>query len=134
MDGQIEEKKIELRKLTAKDLFLLSTILSKIGFKEFRDVFQSDSIKSLVANAKDADKDSTSLIVGANIVFEIAGIVLSNLEKCEDDIFRFLASVTNKTVKEIAELDPATLLELIIDVIKNPQFKDFFKVASKFVK
>lgn len=115
-----------LRKLNAKDLFPLSTILSKIGVKQFKSVFQS-----IAVDAKNGvEKDTLDL----GLIFDIAGIILENLEKCEDNIFKFLSSVSGMKLKEVEELSPTDFMELIVEVVKKEEFKDFFKAASRFVK
>lgn len=118
---------IELKKLTAKDLFPLSTILSKIGVKQLKGVFKDN-----IEQYSNADVDKTAL--GLNIAVEIAGLLLENLEKCEQNIYKFLASISNLKEKEVAELAPADFIELIIEVAKKEEFKDFFKAASRLVK
>lgn len=125
----MEERNYNLRKLTAKDLFPLSTILSKIGVRQLKEVFNNNSFAEQFSNDK-ADKN----LLGLNIGVEIAGLILQNLEHCEQNIYKFLASVSGMKEQEIANLEPALFLEMIIEVVKKDEFKDFFKAASRLVK
>ena len=45
---EVVEKPYEFRKLGSKDVFLMATIVSKIGINEFMACMESKSMKSLV--------------------------------------------------------------------------------------
>lgn len=121
--------KFELRTLNASDIFPMSTILSKIGLNEFKHCFEPSEIKKLMGGAK-----GNEAVVGMGIMFEVANIILTNLHKCETDVYRFLASVANVDVDEIKNLPLADFAELIIDLVQKPEFKDFFSVVSRLFK
>ncbi len=129
-------KVYELRKLTSKDVFPMFRIISKIGVKEFKECFESEEIKSLIsgkkadANAVEADANA----VGFAVVLNIAGVVISNIPKAEDDIFNFLASLSGMERKDVEALDLAVFAEMIIDIVKKEEFKDFIGVVSKLFK
>ena len=119
-----------LRKLTAKDIFPLSTILSKIGVKEFKDAFNNIDMKAF-AGTKDEDLATK---VRASVILDIVGIIRSNLAKCEGEIYAFLASVTGMKKAEIAELDFGDFMDLIVAIAKKEEFSDFFKRASTLLR
>lgn len=134
----VEEKPYVLRDLKSEDMFPMFRILSKIGFKEFKTCFDNDSIKALIADAKTEDPDAGRLkkdelvaSVGISVMIDIAGIVLENISKCKTEIYVFLSGLSGMTKEEIADLDMVVFAEMIIDVFKKDQFKDFFKVVSK---
>lgn len=106
----------ELRSLKASDMGAVCKILSGIGVKEFKDCFDVNDFKN---------KDNLEQ-VGMNVVFDIGGIIISNIPKVQEDIDRFLSSLTGQTVKDIQNLSMADYGELIITVIKKEEFKDFF--------
>lgn len=120
--------KYELRTLNASDIFPMSTILSKIGIGEFKHCFEPSEIKKMMG-AK-----GNEAAVGMGIMFEVSNIVLTNLHKCETDVFRFLGSVANVDADEIKNLPLADFAELIVELIQKPEFKDFFSVVSRLFK
>lgn len=125
----IEPKKIELRKLEAKDIAPVVSILSKIGLKEIKECFNPADLQEL---AKSGEEAATA--VGLTVFTELAGVVFANYERCQDDIFRFLASLSGKSKEEIASLPMDSFAEMVIEVIKKEEFKDFFSVVAKLFK
>lgn len=123
--------KYELRTLNATDIFPMSTILSKIGIGEFKRCFESDDVKKLI---KTGGKGGNEGVVGLAIALDIGGVILGNLHKCENDIYSFLARIANVTVEEIKTLSMGEFAEMIIEVVKKPEFADFFLVVSKLFK
>ena len=111
-----------LRTLEAKDIAPMASILSKIGVKEFKDCFPT--------NIETKDMEA----VGMSVAFELGGIVLANYGKCQDDIFKFLASLTGLDKEAVEKLPLATFAEMVVDVVKKEEFKDFFLVVSKLLK
>lgn len=117
------ETTFELRKLEAKDIAPMASIINKMGWKQFKAVFQS---------ADGKDMDVTTL--GMAVAFDIAGIVLGNYELCQKDVFSFLSSLSGLEVKQIESLSPAEFAEMVIAVVQKKEFKDFFTVVSKLFK
>ena len=125
----VEPKKIELRKLEAKDIAPVVSILSKIGLKEIKECFNPADLQEL---AKSGEEAATA--AGLTVFTELAGVIFGNYEKCQDDIFRFLASLSGKSKEEIASLPMDSFAEMVIEVIKKEEFKDFFSVVAKLFK
>lgn len=126
-----ETTNIELRDLQSKDIFPMSRIISKIGIKEFKSCFESEDVQKMISSGSD---DAAVEKIGLSIMVDIAGVVLSNVSLAEHDIYSLLADLSGKTEKEIEELDMVVFAEMIIDVVKKDQFKDFIKVVSKLFK
>lgn len=120
--------KFELRTLSATDIFPMCNILSKIGIKEFRNCLQSEEVKKMISGNKGKGNE---FAVGISVMFEVGNVILSNISKCENDLYNFLASVANVTVDDIKSLSMGEFVELIIEVVKKPEFADFFKVVSR---
>ena len=120
----METTTFELRKLEAKDIAPMASIINNIGWKQFKEVFQSTDTKGMT--------DMTAL--GMTVAFDIVGIVLANYEKCQSDVFSFLASLSGLKVKQIESLSPAEFAEMVIAVVQKEEFKDFFTVVSKLFK
>ena len=121
------EKKYELRKLEAKDIAPMASILSKIGIKEIKGCFSH-----VMTDGKNTEESIAA--VGAAVMFEMAGVILGNYEKCQNDIFRFLSSLSGMDMKQIESMPLDTFAEMVIDVISKEEFKDFMKVVSKLFK
>lgn len=126
-----EPKKYELRKLEAKDIAPMTSIIAKIGIKEIKGCFNPADIQELISG-KNADAAASA--VGLSVVTDIAGVILTNYEKCQSDIFKLLASLADVNVKQIESLSIDVFMDMVIDVIKKEEFKDFFKVVSKLFK
>lgn len=133
MIDKTEEKTYKLRELKASDIFPTVKILGKIGINEFKSCFESDAIKNLVKSVENKEELDVSQI-GVTVMFDVAGVVLSHIPDCENDIYTLLSGLSGMTKTEIAELPAGTFAEMIIDVIKMEGFKDFIKAASKFLK
>lgn len=122
------EKKYALRKLEAKDIAPMASILSKIGIKEIKGCFNPEDIQKLT-DGKNAEEAIAA--VGVAVMIDIVGVILGNYEKCQNDIFRFLSSLSGMDIKQIESLPLDTFTEMVIDVVKKEEFKDFIKVVSK---
>lgn len=129
------EKPYTLRKLEAKDVALMVSILSKIGMDEIRKMLMSDDIQMLISGltGKGEKKVNTEL-VGIGVALEIANVIMGNYGKCEKDIFTLLSNLSDMQKEEIESLPFDTFFEMIVDVIRKEEFKDFMKVVSKLFK
>lgn len=129
----MSEKTYEFRELRSTDLFPMFKIMNKIGFRKFKDCFQSPEIMKM---AKGAGKDNSGAVesLGMAVLFDAVGIIIENIPACEDDIYSLLASVSNLEKKEIQKMGMSEFIEMIIDFIKKPEFKDFFKAVSRLFK
>lgn len=127
------DAKFNLRKLNAKDIFSVSRIIGKIGVSNFKRCFSSDEVKQLVGTMTEEDKKDEKKVsaVGIAAAIEIADVLFTHLPDCERELYSFLSSVSGVKAEELPMSD---FLELIIEVIKKPEFKDFFKVALRSFK
>ena len=126
-----EGKAYALRKLKAKDIAPMASILSKIGLKEVKNCFSPDDMKAIAGGEGGIEAVGA---VGVSVAFEITGVILSNYERCQNDVFSFLASLSGMDIKQIESLPLDTFTEMVIDVVKKEDFKDFMKVVSKLFK
>lgn len=122
----------ELRPLKSVDIFPMSKIISKIGLKNIRESFSPESIKQIVsASATEGNTEELATFVGFSVIIDIVGIIMSNLPKCQKEIFTFLSNISGMTVDKIENLDLGNFTELVIAVIQKEEFKDFFQAVSK---
>lgn len=123
----------ELKPLTSKDMFPMFKILSAIGIKEFKSCFESDEVKKIAsAAAKGEEVDAGA--VGMMVMIDIASLIISKIPSCEDELYSFLAGISNLNRKELEKLGMVEFTEMIVEVIKKPEFKDFIGVVSKLFK
>ena len=120
----MEEKKITMRKLCARDLFSMLKIMSKIGVREFQACFNS---AGLPENGGKADLSK----VGIGVMLEAADVLLKNISACEKDIYSFLADLSGMKADEIPELDLAVFADMVYELVSKEEFRDFFTAASK---
>ena len=124
-----------LRKVNATDIFTVTTIISKIGIREFKSCLKGEETMNLIGslfnqeNQKE-NNDAALSAVGLSVVFDIVGVVLGNMEKCKDDIFALLSSLSGINKKDIATLDGEVFMNMLMDAI-NDNSKVFIGVASK---
>lgn len=134
------EKPYKFRLLGAPDVFLMFKIISKIGVNEFMACFKGDGIKNIMklftANEEGEGKGEVSVqLAGVAAFLEIANVIMGNLHKCEDDIYKMLSNVSGLTVEEIKAPGNAVMFfEMVIDFIKKEEFGDFIQVVSKLFK
>ena len=124
-----ENKKYELCGLKASDFFLVTRILSKVGVKEFKQCFESEEIKASVASMVKDGGEADVASIGVSVVFDIAGIVLENMEDCEKDIYKLLSRLSGLPEKDIADLPMAEFGQMVIEVIRHEDFRDFFQAV-----
>ena len=117
----------KLRNLMFEDIFTITTILSRIGADELKNCFSNIDIVKIAKGKKDGALEK----VGAQVVFNMVGVLLKNLGNCKEELYSFLASMANLTVDDVRALPPANGVELIMQIVKGEEFKDFFRVALK---
>ena len=127
-------KPYTLKRLQSRDIFPMLRILSKIGINEFKECFSSSEITRLIAKANTSGEDLDMSSVGVNVVLDVCGVIVNNIPKCENDIYAFLAQLSGMSTEDIANMDAVVFFEMIVDVIKKPEFKDFIKVVSGLLK
>lgn len=135
-------KPYTLKRLQSRDIFPMLRILSKINFKELKACFSSPEIAAAVAklsekegeDGKNMSADEIFSAVGVGVVLDVAGVIINNIPYCENELYSFLSSLSGMKVDEIMNLDAVVFFEMITDVIKKPEFKDFIKVASGLLK
>lgn len=115
-------KPYTLRRLCARDIFPFAKILSKVGIKQFSECFELD------------ENDNLSLSMsGLAVALNVIDILLNNLDKCENEIYNFLAGVSGMAAEEIMNLDMDVFASMIIEIFQKKEFADFFKAVSRLL-
>ena len=137
MNENVKEEKAkayELRSLTADDMFPMFRIISKVGVKDFKTCFESPAVMDAISSAASGGGEKDLAAVGMTVAFDIAGIVIARLPDCKDDIYLLLSQLSGMSREEIAKLPMATFIEMIVDVIRKPEFTDFFQGVTKLFR
>lgn len=126
---------ITFRELTSKDIFPMCRIISKIGVQRFRECFSNaiiDRVKEKEENAEEVAEENAEE-VGVNVFFNVLELIADRLPACESEIFKLLADVGNTTPEELAEMPMVEFAEVVGDFVQKQEFRDFIKVASKWL-
>lgn len=122
-----------LRKLNARDIFPMAAILSKVGVKEVSKCFEAPEVRAAVTGAAKGDEADVASI-GMSVFINIAGLILEHLPDCETELFKFLGSLSGMTPAEVGDLPMSTFAEMVMDVVRKEEFRDFFTAVSKLLK
>ena len=102
---------MEIRELKAKDVKTLAKMLGKLKSTSVGDLFN-------VLEKKKANQ----LEVGLSI-FRVVAADLT------DDVYAWFADLAGKTVEELDEMPVNTPADIIKELVKRGDFKDFFGLA-----
>ena len=128
------EKPYSLARLKSSDLFLMLKILRKINLQEIKECFSDPMILEVIKKSKETGEDIDFSSLGVSVVLEIAGVIVSNMPSAEMEIYSLLSRLSGIKTEDLKEMDAVIFFEMVVDVIKKPEFKDFYKVASGFIK
>jgi len=131
------EKPYKFRKLSSEDLFLMFKIIGAIGINEFKSCFTSLSVLKTVGKMADDEKKNErgAVLAGVSVMLEAGNVILNNIGKCKDDIYKLLVNTSNITIEELkAEGNAVLFMEMLKNFLKKEEFPDFFKVVSKLFK
>jgi hypothetical protein len=123
------EKKYELRPLEGGDIFIMTSIISKVGVKNIAKCFDSEEIKEARKAKASGDANVDVEAIGSIIICNVLDLVLEKLEYCEDGICKLLARLSGKTPTQIKKLGAVEYLDMFMEVISDKQFADFFMRA-----
>lgn len=131
---------LKIKKLTTRDIFPTLKLIKAFGVSEFKKVFTPENLARITATKKEDDKnddkndDKVVYTLGVDVVLEVVDIFITNLGRCENEIYNYMAHVTESTPEEIADLPMADFAQLVIDLVTGEGFGDFFTVVHKLLK
>ena len=125
----------KIRKPKATDLFVVSKILKRIGLKNIINCFQSDEIKELAkiqtSEGVEIEKLELTTQAGISVMTNLGELILDKLDLVQDDLIVFISNLTGLKVKEVENLPITDFIEIVMDILKEPDFVDFIKVVLK---
>lgn len=124
----------EMRNLQATDIFSIVKIINGIGLKNIKESIDFEEINKIRKGMTEDNADVITSQVGLNVVMSLATIILENLPKIENDLYKFVGSVIGIKTKDVAKMDMGEFMDVFITIIQKEEFKDFFKRASKLIK
>ena len=123
----------EMRNLQATDIFSVVKILNGIGLNNIKEAIDFEEINKIRKGMTEDNADVITSQVGLNVVMSLATIILENLPKIENDLYKFVGSVIGVKTKDVAKMDMGEFMDVLITIIQKEEFKDFFKRASKLI-
>ena len=117
----------EIRDFKSKDIFPMAKIISKIGVKEFKQCFESDSVRTMI-------KGGDVQAIGIAIALDMGGVIISHLPDAEKEIYMFISNMTGLKQKELEDCGLAEFAEMLVAIFKKEDFVDFISVVSKLFK
>lgn len=128
VEAEATAKPYKIGKLQANHLFLLMRVLNAAGVKDI-----VASVKDNVTVTGKRGKGVKAEEVGFDVVMQVVDVLMAKLPNCRAEIYAFLEAVSNLTAEQIGELDICTFMDMVVDVVKAPDFKDFFTRVSKLI-
>ena len=123
----MENKLYTLRDMNADDLFVVLKIINKIGVREVRNCFNSAEVKKAISGNDGGVNEEMTAAIGLHVMMELAGLIIEHLPECKDEIYCFLGSLSGMKAEEVAALPMGTFFDMVMDVLKHPNFNDFFQ-------
>ena len=118
------------RPLKGTDIFLLTSIIGKMGVKNLMRCFYDPDVKEARENSDDENIEK----LGKLIILGVFDVVMERLEYCEGSICRLLSKLYDMPEAEIKEKGAIEYLDMFMTVVKDENFVDFFKQAYESVK
>lgn len=122
----MDEKKYTLRDLRADDLFALLRIINKIGLKDVKECFNSVEVRQAISETK-GDDDALASAIGIQIMLDVAALLVAKLPDCEKELYDFLSTLSGMKANEIAALPMTEFYDMVMEVFRKDEFKDFFQ-------
>ena len=128
------ERKRKPRALKGKDLYLMTTIIGKIGVRNIARCMNAVEVREAAKENEDKTEEERADIIGELIFYGLVDVIFERLEKCEVTITKLLARLYDMPESEVEELDANDYLDMFIDVVKGENFADFFRRAYESAK
>ena len=125
----------KIRKPKATDLPVACKILKGIGLKNIAKCFNNDDIE--VFKKSISGKEVTDEMLnkaGLMVMLSIGDLIFEKMEDIQVDLFRFISNLTGLKVKEVENLSLTDLANIVIAILKEPDFTDFIKVVLRLSK
>jgi hypothetical protein len=111
-----------MRNLKTSDLFSLSKIIKKMNIKE--------DIKALVKNVTGM-KPEERQIAEQTMQTDLVMLLIENIGNAEKEVYKLLADISGKTVKEIEDMNIDNFINMIKEIFSQDGIGNFLSVALR---
>lgn len=116
------EQKLLKRGLKTKDLFSIIRIIKKMNMKS--------EIKKLVTDIT-GKTEKEKKVAMQGLKADLMMLFIENITNAEQEIYKFLGSLADKTPQQIEDQELEDTFEMIEELFKEEKFKDFLSSAVK---
>jgi hypothetical protein len=113
-----------VRKLNTGDLFKMAKIIKYAKINE--------EIESILTEAKDTENEESKKELGVKLFGAI--ITGCGNENVDAKFYDLIAGITDKTVKDIENMELETLFNICKEIVKTNDIARFFKSAGQLTK
>ncbi|SHH36091.1 hypothetical protein [Clostridium grantii] len=115
-----------MRNIVTADLFTIAKIVKKMNVKQ-----QLKQI--LFSNVEDikGKTDNEIILAKKEAQFEIIMMIIENIDNAEQDLYAFLAKITEQKAKDIQNMEIDKFIELMQELFESESFNKVFTVALR---
>lgn len=128
------ENKRKPRDLKGKDIYLMTSLISKIGVRNVAKCMNVLEVQEALRDGEDEPGEDVMAKIGTMVFVGFIDLLMEKMEDCEGAIRRLLSRLYDMPEAEVDELDANDYLDMIIDIVKGENFADFFKRAYESLK
>ena len=114
------------RKLNIGDLMPVVKIVGEIGIKDFKKCFTDIDTSNFL-------EDGPETKVGISVAFDAVDILLTNIPKCERELYTFMTSMCCVTEDEFKEYPLSAFVDILVEIFETEEAKDFFTRVAGLV-
>lgn len=128
------ENKRKPRDLKGKDIYLMTSLISKIGVRNVAKCMNVLEVQEALRDGEDEPGEDVKAKIGTMVFVGFIDLLMEKMEDCEGAIRKLLSRLYDMPEAEVDELDANDYLDMIIDIVKGENFADFFKRAYESLK
>ncbi len=128
------------RKLNIGDLMPVVKIVGEIGIKDFKKCFTDIDTSNFLEDgpetvkvSEDEKRDGLFEKVGISVAFDAVDILLTNIPKCERELYTFMTSMCCVTEDEFKEYPLSAFVDILVEIFETEEAKDFFTRVAGLV-
>ena len=124
-----------MRKLQSSDFFTFTRIIKKMGIREELKILakKAGDVQPPTGKMTDEERavqlEKIKEIATNEMQIEIIMIFIENISNAENEVYKFVADISEKTLKELKDLN--VFMESIQAIFEDETIKSFFKLALK---
>ena len=128
------ENKRKPRNLKGKDLYLLTSLISKVGVRNVAKCMNILEVQEAMRDGEGEPGDDVKAKIGTMVFVGFIDLLMEKMEDCEGAIRKLLSRLYEMPETEVDELEANDYLDMLIDIVKGDNFADFFKRAYESLK